>query len=509
MDELELEANGNSRQIAAIDLGSNSFHLVVAKVVGNDIQIISRHKHRVRLASGFDKKNNLDEASIQRGIDCLATFAERLNGFALDDVRIAATHSLRIAKNAKTFLKRAAAVFPFPIEIIPGIEEARLIYSGVTHTQVETNKKLVIDIGGGSTEVIIGKELQPLLLNSLQMGCVSLTEKFFPDAQLTAKNFSNASIFVQQRIESIKAKYKKLGWDIAIGSSGTIKAIHDVFIGQGHEDGIITIKRLKDLITSLCEFESIDKIKLSKLTEERAPVFPGGVSILYTMMKELKIEEIHFSSGALREGILYEMDDRLNRTDIRMRTTETLTQKYAVEVDHVEYVKQTTLDLLEQYLKQSTIKNKKELTQLLGWASLLHEVGLSINYQGYHKHSAYLLQNSYMPGFNREQQQVIATLSRFHRKSIKLEECPEFYLYRNEDIEVLIRILRIAVVLNSQREEKTVSAELQMKNGVWQILIPSNIDDTALLFADLENEAQLWKKAEWSLQVIVNTDDSN
>lgn len=501
MQDQELEVNVNTRQIAAMDLGSNSFHLVVAKVVGNDIQIVSRHKHRVRLASGLDKQNNLDAASIQRGIDCLATFAERLSGFELEDVRIAGTHSLRVANNAHVFLQRAAQVLPFPIEIIPGTEEARLIYSGVTHTQVEMRKKLIIDIGGGSTEIVIGKELQPLLLNSLQMGCVSLTEKFFPQQQLTQSNFRAANVCAQQQLKQVKSKYKKLGWDVVIGSSGTIKAIREVLIGQGYEDGIITVKRLKDLITILCQFETISNIKLSKLTEERAPVFSGGVAILYTVMKELKIEEVHFSNSALREGILYEMDERLNRTDIRMRTTETLVQKYAVEVAHAECVKQTALALLGQYLKQANIKNKKELSQLLGWAALLHEVGLSINYQSYHKHSAYLLQHSYMPGFNREQQQVIATLSRFHRKTIKIAECPEFYLFRNKDIEILIRILRLAVVLNSQREEKMASATLLLKDDKWQILLPSDIEHSALLSAGLESESQCWKKVQWSLQV--------
>jgi len=504
MLELELEEDINIRYIAAIDLGSNSFHLVVAKVVGNDIQIVSRHKHRVRLASGLDKHKNLDAASIQRGVDCLATFAERLSGFNIDDVRIVATHSLRTANNAHIFIQRAEQVLPFSIEIIPGTEEARLIFSGVTHTQEEMNQKLVIDIGGGSTEIIIGKQLQPLFLNSLHMGCVSVTERFFKDGDLTSYRFEKADGYIQQRLKDVKSQYKKMGWDSALGSSGTIKAIREVIIGLGHEDGVITIKRLKEIIDGLCQFGKISSIKLSKLAEDRIPVFAGGVAILYGVMKELKVEELHFSNGALREGIIYEMDDRLNRTDIRMRTTETLAQKHAVEVIHAEHVKHTAQSLLKQYLELASLKNKKELYQLLSWAALLHEVGLSINYQGYHRHSAYLLQHSYMPGFNSEQQQVIATLSRFHRKAIKMAERPDFYLYRNKDIEVLIRILRLAVVLNSQREDKNISAQLLLDEEKWTILLPEDIEYTALLSSDIESERQYWKKAGWSLGITLN-----
>ncbi|MEL7437456.1 MAG: exopolyphosphatase, partial [Pseudomonadota bacterium] len=250
------------RHIAAIDLGSNSFHMVVAKVVGSDLQLVSRHKQRVRLAAGLDSELNLSHAAMERGLECLAMFAERLQGFKTSNVRIAATHTLRRANNAHLFIKRAKKVLPFPIEIIPGEEEARLIYLGVAHTQAESNSKLVVDIGGGSTEMIIGQEFEPELLNSKQMGCVSFTEQFFNNGKLSRKNFSKAILAAEQRIESISVKYRKKGWDIALGSSGTIKAIREVLIGLGHEDGLITNKRLGKLIDTLCEFESIDDIEL-------------------------------------------------------------------------------------------------------------------------------------------------------------------------------------------------------------------------------------------------------
>lgn len=300
----------DTRYIAAIDLGSNSFHMVVAKVVGSDLQLVSRHKQRVRLASGLDSELNLSHSAMERALECLAMFAERLQGLDESNVRIAATHTLRRAKNAHLFIERAKEVMPFPIEIIPGEEEARLIYLGVAHTQVESNSKLVVDIGGGSTEMIIGQEFEPELLNSKQMGCVSFTEQYFKNGKLSGKNFNKAMLAAEQKLESIASAYRKKGWDIALGSSGTIKAIQEVLVGLGFEDGLITAKRLDTLIETLCNFDSIEEIELTGLTEERKPVFAAGVAILSAIFKALRIEQMFFSDGALREGLLYEMEER-------------------------------------------------------------------------------------------------------------------------------------------------------------------------------------------------------
>ena len=293
------------RDVAAIDLGSNSFHMVVARVVDQDLQLVSRHKQRVRLAAGLDAQKNLDNASIERGLECLAMFAERLQGFEECNVRIAATHTLRQANNAHIFLQRAREVLPFPIEIIPGVEEARLIYLGVAHTQPESDSKLVVDIGGGSTEIIIGKGFDPELINSKQMGCVSYTKLYFANGKLSRKNFAKATLAAEQRLESIAHRYCKKGWEIAFGSSGTIKAIREVLIGMGYDDGIITAKRLDKLVEKLCEWPTIEDIELSGLTPDRKPVFAAGVAILIAIFKDLKIDEMHFSEGALREGLLF------------------------------------------------------------------------------------------------------------------------------------------------------------------------------------------------------------
>lgn len=491
------------RNIAAIDLGSNSFHMVVAKVVGQDLQLVSRHKQRVRLASGLDSEMNLSPDAIERGLQCLAMFAERLQGFEKGNVRIAATHTLRRANNAPVFLQQARDVLPFPIEIIPGEEEARLVYLGVAHTQAESDSKLVIDIGGGSTEMIIGQGFEAELVNSLQMGCVSFTDKFFNNGKLSKKNFVKATLAAEQRLEPLAKQYRKKGWDIALGSSGTIKAIKEVLIGLGHSDGLITSKRLKKLIDTLCAFDGIENIVLLGLSEERKPVFAAGIAIINAIFQALHIKEMHFSDGALREGVLYEMEARFARSDIRMRTTENLARKHQVEVEHAALVKGQATELFLQVHQTLAIKKESELMSLLQWAALLHEVGLSISFRSFHRHSAYILQYTNMPGFNSEQQLVLATLVRYQRKALKLNEMPEFNLFKKSHILELIKILRLAIILNGQRNDQLIpEILLTVEDQCWVLNCANEqwLEENKLLYADLLLEQERWLKAGWQLE---------
>jgi exopolyphosphatase/guanosine-5'-triphosphate,3'-diphosphate pyrophosphatase len=490
------------RDVAAIDLGSNSFHMVVARVVDQDLQLVSRHKQRVRLAAGLDAQKNLDNASIERGLECLAMFAERLQGFEECNVRIAATHTLRQANNAHIFLQRAREVLPFPIEIIPGVEEARLIYLGVAHTQPESDSKLVVDIGGGSTEMIIGRGFDPELINSKQMGCVSYTKLYFANGKLSRKNFAKAILAAEQRLESIAHRYCKKGWEIAFGSSGTIKAIREVLIGMGYDDGIITAKRLDKLVEKLCEWPTIEDIDLNGLTPDRKPVFAAGVAILMAIFKDLKIDEMHFSEGALREGLLFEMEDGFKRSDIRMRTTENLASKHLVDLDHAARIKHQAQSFLQQVHQDLGIKKSSELFDLLDWSALLHEVGLSISLQAFHRHSAYILRHTYMPGFNREQQTVLAMLVRFQRKALKLHEMEEFTLFKKKHIIGVIRILRLAILLNGQRNEDALpKLMLSIDGDTWTLGSEDDewLEHNKLLHADLMTEQEYWNNAGWAL----------
>ncbi|MCE0493200.1 exopolyphosphatase [Vibrio salinus] len=497
----------NSRYIAAIDLGSNSFHMVVAKIVNNDLQLISKHKQRVHLASGLKEDKTLDDDAIQRGLDCLAMFAERLQGFNEDDVRIAATHTLRQARNRHVFLSKAKEVIPYRIEVIPGVEEARLIYLGVAHTQPQSDGMLVVDIGGGSTEMIIGQGFEPQLVNSLQMGCVSYTERFFSKGKLTEKAFHKATLAAEQKLEALAALYRRLGWNTAFGSSGTTKAIKEAIIGIGYDDGIITPERLSDLIEKVLHFSTIDEFELKGLSDDRKPVFIAGLAIMNAIFNSLKIKKMSFSDGALREGLLYEVEDAFKYEDIRIRTTESLASKHYVDLSHAHNVKNMASHFFKHISPQINLpkRMKNELFSLLKWAALLHEVGLSMSLQGYHKHSAYILLNTNMPGFNSEQQLVISTLARFHRKALKLGEMPEFNLFKKKHITQLIRILRLAVVLNGQRNDMPlpqVFIEVS-SDDEWSIFCEDNhwLTDNRLLDADLQNEQNHWKNVGWTLNI--------
>jgi exopolyphosphatase/guanosine-5'-triphosphate,3'-diphosphate pyrophosphatase len=495
--------NTPPRLIAAVDLGSNSFHMVVAKVVGHDLQIESRHKQRVRMAAGLDENRMLDEDAMQRGLECLAMFAERVQGFDPENVRIAATHTLRQALNTPEFLRRAEEILPYPIEVIPGTEEARLIYLGVAHTQPQSDSMLVIDIGGGSTEMIIGSGFNAEVVNSLQMGCVSYTNRFFDQGKISDKQIHKAILAAEQKLERVSAIYRYKGWQAGFGSSGTIKAVRDALIGLDHTDGIITPERLDELIGKISTFKTIEELDIKGLTDERKPVFVAGVAILKAIFNSLRIKSLDFSDGALREGLLYEMEDRLQFDDIRLRTTETLAKKHSVDLEHAAHVKGLAREFFEQITDKTLNKKQQQLAELLEWGALLHEVGQSISFQGFHKHSAYILTYTNMPGFNSEQQLVLATLARFHRKALKLQEMPSFSLYKKKQITELIQVLRLAVVLNGQRnDEITLSFKLDVDGDCWSLSTdnPNWLEENKLLCADLLTEQEYWASVNWELK---------
>lgn len=494
------------RHIAAIDLGSNSFHMVVAKVIRQELQIISSHKQRVRLAQDMDEDKNIDDAAMERGLDCLEMFAERLQGFDLEDVRIAATHTLRRAANAHLFIEKAKQVIPFPIEVIAGQEEARLIYLGVAHTQPEWKRKLVVDIGGGSTELIVGHEFEAEHLNSKQMGCVSYTDRFFPQGKLSQKRFNQAILAAEQKLEALSQTYRNYGWDAALGSSGTIKAIREVIIGLGHGDGRITLERLHEIIAKITDAKRLEDLDLVGLSIDRKPVFAAGVAILTGIFNSLKIKSMCFSDGALREGLLYEMEDRFQRTDIRMRTTENLARKHAVDLNYANQVRLQAKHFLDQVADDFGIDKQGELSTLLGWSALLHEVGLSMNYSAYHRHSAYILYNTNMPGFNQEQQRVVSILARFQRKSLKLKEMPQLVLFKKKHILPLIAILRLAIVLNVQRSPTPLPdvrlsiIKQEDDEPIWHLSFEEGyLEENSLLCADLHVEQGYWQAIGWNL----------
>lgn len=477
-------------KIAALDLGSNSFHLVVARVVAGSLQIVHRVKQKVRLASGLDSNNVLSDEAMQRGLDTLTLMAQSLEGFEPDSVRIVATHTLRRAVNAKVFIKKARAIFPYPIEVISGIEEARLIYNGVAHTHHNRGQQLVIDIGGGSTEFIIGDGMNPKLCRSLQMGCVSYTNQFFSSGEIKAKYFEKAITRAEQELELIETRYRKLGWVECIGTSGTIKTLVSLCnSGEEGNDSAITLKQLNKLKQQCIDAGHVDKLDFADLVEDRRPVLCAGLAVLIAAFESLGVESLQLSSAALREGVLYQMEDALEHADIRERTAKSLVTRYDVDTEQALRVLATSQFMFDTVCKEWKLAGENERS-LLSWAAMLHEVGLQINSRGVQRHSAYILQNVDMPGFNQEEQELLATLVRFQRKKIRLAEIPEFSQFDQQHVFRLMCILRLAVLLNVKRQENSVP-ELNIKTGKRELSIGFPKEWLALkpiMSADLERE---------------------
>jgi len=493
------------QEFAAIDLGSNSFHMVIARVVDGAMQVLGRLKQRVHLADGLDSNNVLSEEAMQRGLSCLALFAERLQGFSPSNVTIVGTHTLRQAVNAESFLQRAAEVIPYPIEVISGHEEARLIFMGVEHTQPEKGRKLVIDIGGGSTEMVIGEDFEPRLVESRRMGCVSFGNIYFAGGTISKENFRRARLAAAQKLETLSWQYRLMGWQYALGASGTIKAACEVLLAMGEKDKLITPERLDRLYDEVIKHKSFDALSLPGLSEERKGVFVPGLAILCGVFDALAIRELRLSDGALREGVLYEMEGRFRHQDIRSRTAQSLANHYAIDSDQARRVLETTEQLYEQWRTQNPKLENPQLTALLKWAALLHEVGLTINHSGMQRHSAYILQNTNLPGFNQDQQALLATLVRYHRKAVKVDEMPRLTLFKRKQFLPLVFLLRLGTLLNNQRQATTRPDHLQLEtdDGHWTLTFPRDyFSQNNLVQLDLEREQIYWNDVTgWQLTI--------
>ncbi|MFH7090417.1 exopolyphosphatase [Klebsiella pneumoniae] len=485
--------------------------MVIARVVDGAMQIIGRLKQRVHLADGLDENSVLSEEAMTRGLNCLSLFAERLQGFSPSSVCIVGTHTLRQATNAAEFLKRAEKVIPYPIEIISGNEEARLIFMGVEHTQPERGRKLVIDIGGGSTELVIGEDFEPRPVESRRMGCVSFSQAYFL-AALSIKKTSSARLAAVQKLETLAWQFRIQGWTVALGASGTIKAAQEVLVAMGEKDGFITPERLEMLVNELLKHKNFDALSLPGLSEDRKAVFAPGLAILCGVFDALAIKELRLSDGALREGVLYEMEGRFRHQDIRSRTAQSLANQYNIDREQARRVLETTTQMLEQWQEQNPKLANPHLAALLKWAVMLHEVGLNINHSGMHRHSAYILQNSDLPGFNQEQQMLMATLVRYHRKAIKLDDLPRFTLFRKKQFLPLIQLLRLGVLLNNQRQATTTPPTLRLQTEAhhWTLTFPHNwFSQNALVLLDLEKEQQYWEGVpEWMLKIAEEEPDA-
>ncbi|MEE9351075.1 MAG: exopolyphosphatase [Thiotrichaceae bacterium] len=473
--------------VAAVDLGSNSFHLIVAQVNEQGVlQKVDKLKEMVRLRGGLDKSNNLSVEKEQEALACLQRFGERIRHLPAEAVRIAGTNTLRNMKDSASFQAKAKKALGHSISIIAGREEARLVYLGVAHTlSDDEGKRLVIDIGGGSTEFIIGKHFQPEKLESLEMGSVSVTQKYFADGSLAKKNWKKAHRDLSLEITPIKTAYQTGQWKIATGSSGTIKAAKKIALALGLEKFGITLYALHAIRDKLIAAKHMDNIQLPDLDAKRAPVFAGGLAVLIAVFETLKIERMTVSDGALREGLLYDLIGRIHHEDVRVKTISDLQARFTIDPMQSQQVSETVKHLAKQ-VKQEWELTKKQ-RKLLTWAATIHELGLSIAHSGYHLHGGYILEHADLPGFTRKEQHWIALLVETHRRKFDSDIFETLPDVEQTSIKKLCILLRLSVLMHRSRKAESVLPNIEVENRVINLSCPK-LMNRPMLEADLERE---------------------
>lgn len=490
--------------LAAVDLGSNSFHMVVARYSHGQLVILDRLREMVRLAAGLGDSGRLDDTATDRALRCLERFGQRLRAMRADSVRVVGTNALRSAKRKRWFLERARAALGHPIEIISGLEEARLIYSGVAHTSpMSPDKRLVIDIGGGSTEVVIGEGFNPLLLESLSVGCVGLTTNFFDDGRISAKRLERARTAVRLELEPVQQAYRKMGWLQAFGSSGTVRVISDVLHHLKPESPHVTLDNLNALAERVIAAGHVDELDLADVDAERAPVFPAGLAILLEVVESFGIDRVRVAEGAMREGLLYDLMGRFTNEDARVRSVRAMEKRYHIDELQADRVEATAAGLLEQVESDWGLEDPLA-ESVLRWAARLHETGLDIAHSKYHRHSAYLLEHADMPGFPREEQLLLAALVGGHRRQLSVESLEDLLPPWDRLAEFLIVILRIAVLLHRGRSPQPLpDVRLRVKSRNVTLELPQRwMKEHPLTLEDLEQERGYLKEAGFRLTIV-------
>lgn len=490
-----------SETFAAVDLGSNSFHMVVAKLEDGQVRIIDRIRDMVRIASGLDSDNNLTEEATERALESLRQLGQRIREIPRTNVKAVGTNTLRLAHNSNDFIRRARVALGHNIDIISGQEEARLVFVGVAHSVYNHDgSTLVIDIGGGSTELIIGKGFQPEVAESLYMGCVNISQRFFPEGKISGRRMREAILFARTELETIEAGYRRIGWDTALGSSGTIRAIADIAVAQGWSEGGVTREAVDILRKRLIAAGHYDSLYLEGLTERRKPVFSGGVAILSAIIEALDLDHVQVSDGALREGILYELIGRYRNQDIRKATVADIAVRYGVDQEQADKVAKTAETLFDQVRKHWHFDDADR--DMLLWSAQLHEIGLAIAHAQYHRHGAYLLSNSDMPGFSRQEQQNLSLLVRAHRRKFPFLEFDQAILDNQDKVLRLAILLRLSCVMNRSRSYTAPpDIKADADSDSLSLKFPRDwLDNHALTRADLEAEAGYLEVVEFTLK---------
>ena len=484
-------------RVAAVDLGSNSFHMIVARESGGQLHILDRIKEMVQLGAGLDDRNRLTPEAQQRAIACLERFGERLRGMAPGSVRAVGTNTLRMARDSGAFIELAEAALGHPIEIIAGREEARLIYLGVSHSVAPSpGRRLVMDIGGGSTEFIIGRDFEPLERESLHMGCVSMSRLCFSGGQITAQAFEAAELAARLQLRAIEVPFREVGWESAIGASGTILSVEEAVRINGWSGGGITLESLQQLVAAMVAAGRVDNLEFTGVSPQRAPVFPGGVAVLLAAFKALAIERMDISDGALREGAVYDLLGRIHHEDVRERTIGRLTERYHVDLNQARRVERTALRLLAR-VEHAWGLDDPESAHLLSWAARLHEMGLAIAHTRYHRHGSYLAENSDLKGFSRTDQRELGLMILGHRRKIPFGAIEQLHAPRRERVLRLCLLLRLAVLLHRSRTSDPlppIELEGHPEKRTLRLHLPEEwLAQQPLTLADLRQEGEYLK----------------
>lgn len=498
--------NATAATVAAVDLGSNSFHMLVARSAGGaELQVIDRLRESVRLAAGLDERRRLNSEVSARALACLQRFGQRLQHVPAGQVRAVGTNTMRRLRDNSDFLLRAEDALGHPIEIISGVEEARLVYGGVVHGMggAESERRLVVDIGGGSTELIIGTGSTPLLMESVSLGCVVHQGRYFASGEITRTGFRRARLAARVELEFLEHRYRRHGWDVAIGASGTVRGAWRVMREQGWVDDVITRDGLERTIDLVIARGHVSRIDFPALREDRRPVFAGGLAVLAGVFDALDLQRMHTSDRALREGLVYDLLGRLSDHDVRDQAVLAMMSRYGVDVVHAHAVADTALNLLGQLGREWQL-DPKSSAMLLRWAAQLHEIGLVIAHSSYQKHGEYILRHADLQGFSQTDQKLLAALVRLHRSKFSPGAMADLGDTQAEIIRRLAIILRLAALLHRSRTPGLqVSVKCRLSNGRRSLDLdfpPQWLAQHPLTQADLEQEADYLKTADVRLR---------
>ena len=487
--------------VAAVDLGSNSFHMIVARVDQGEIRPVERLGKKVQLAAGLNQHDELTAEAMKRGLSCLREFAQYLSGNQLQAVRVVGTNALRKARNSRAFVDQAQAILGYPVEIIAGREEARLIYLGVAQTQSDDNeRRLVIDIGGGSTEFVIGERFEPKLMESLHMGCVVFTDRFFGTGELSPQRFQSAYYAARLELLNIEQSYSRLGWVDTVGSSGSIRAVSTILQAMG-ECEIISRENLAMLKQKVLTFQHINSVRFPGLKPDRQAIFPAGLAILMACFDALNIATMRYSDGALREGVLHDMLGRDRHEDVRERTINALMSRYHVDKQLAARVMNHARTCFAMVADAWTLTDKD--LELLSWAARVCQIGLDISHTQYHRHGAYLIDHSDLMGFSKREQQQLALLVRGHRRSISkppMNSWPRETARRLMHLTILLRIANaLALGLDSEALPEYV---MSVSGSTISLFFPNDwIEQHPLTAANFAAERNYLHKAGFKLVV--------